>query len=205
MDVAAAFPSVARGCLLQKTRNTGTDEDLVRWTDSFMRDRRVVMSVDGRGDDAREATTGLPQGSPVSPVLFAIYIAETHEAVESQVEECQRISFVDGVTWLVEGAVNEVVQRLEKCAAASLSWAGDNAVRFGTSKTETILFCRRRKHWREKAEKPIRVGDRTARFARDATKWLGAWLDSAPALHENWCWSVSRARQTVAKARGLTT
>lgn len=46
MDVAAAFPSVARVCLLRKMRNAGVDECLVRWTDSFMRDRRV-MSVDG--------------------------------------------------------------------------------------------------------------------------------------------------------------
>ena len=36
MDVASAFPSVARGCLLQTIRRAGLDEDLVRWTDSFM-------------------------------------------------------------------------------------------------------------------------------------------------------------------------
>lgn len=65
-------------------RNTGIDEDLVRWTDNFMRDRKVTMSVDGQGDEAREVTTGLSQGFPISPVLFAIYIAEIHGAVESQ-------------------------------------------------------------------------------------------------------------------------
>ena len=43
-----------------------------------MRDRKVIMSVDGQGDEAREVTTGLSQGSPISPVLFAIYIAEIH-------------------------------------------------------------------------------------------------------------------------------
>ena len=48
MDVAAAFPSVARGCLLRKMRAMGIDEDLVGSTDSFMRDRRVIMSVDGQ-------------------------------------------------------------------------------------------------------------------------------------------------------------
>ena len=30
MDVAAAFPSVARGCLLKKMRRAGIDEYLVR-------------------------------------------------------------------------------------------------------------------------------------------------------------------------------
>ena len=47
LDVAAAFPSVARGCLFRKMRAMGIDENLVDWTDSFMRDRRVIMSVDG--------------------------------------------------------------------------------------------------------------------------------------------------------------
>ena len=37
MGVAAAFPSVARGNLLRKMRVMGIDENLVDWTDSFMR------------------------------------------------------------------------------------------------------------------------------------------------------------------------
>lgn len=47
MDVAAAFPNAACGCLLQKMRAMDIGECLVAWTDSFMRDRRVIMSVDG--------------------------------------------------------------------------------------------------------------------------------------------------------------
>ena len=72
--VAAAFPSVARGCLLRKMRAMDIDECLVAWVDSFIRDRRVIMSVDGQDDEPMDVTTGLPQGSPISPVLFAIYI-----------------------------------------------------------------------------------------------------------------------------------
>ena len=62
----------------------GMDENLVRWTDSFMRDRRVIMSVDGQDGEPISITTGLPQGSPISPVLFALYIADIHETVEGQ-------------------------------------------------------------------------------------------------------------------------
>lgn len=60
MDVAAAFPSVARGCLLRKMRSAGVGECLVHWIDSFMRDRRVAMSLDGRDGEEMEVTTGLP-------------------------------------------------------------------------------------------------------------------------------------------------
>lgn len=121
-------------------RNMGIDECLVQWMDSFMRDRRVTMTVDGQDSTPMEVTTGLPQGSPISPALFAIYIAEIHAAVESQVEDSRGISFVDDVTWVVEGGnVAEVVGKLERCATASLEWAENNSIRFETAKAEAML------------------------------------------------------------------
>ena len=202
MDVAAAFPSVARGCLLRKMRNTGIDKCLVRWTGSFMEDRRVIMSVDGQDGKEMAVTTGLPQGSPVSPVLFSLYIADIHKAVEGQVEDCRGISFVDDVTWIVEGYdISEVASKLEKCAAASLRWAEDNAVRFETSKTEAILFSRKRKH--RQCQRGIRVGDQMVRFAPGATRWLGIWLDSALTLQENRRRRIGKTRQAKAKIRRI--
>ena len=53
-------------------RAMAIDENLVQWVDNFMQGRNVVMSVDGQDGEAKEVTTGPPQGSPVSPALFAI-------------------------------------------------------------------------------------------------------------------------------------
>ena len=146
--------------------------------------------------------TGLPQGSPVSPVLFALYIADIHQAVESQVEDSRGISFVDDVTWIVEGYdLDDVAGKLERCAAASLEWAEHNAVRFETTKTEAILFSRRRRHRR--TQRGIRVGGETVRFAPEDTRWLGIWLDSAltprePAAKD---WQGTPGRGKVASYR----
>jgi hypothetical protein len=59
------------------TRNI--DECLVRWMSDFMADRTVRMVV-----DQMEVTTCLPPGLPVSPVVFAIYMADIHDAIERQ-------------------------------------------------------------------------------------------------------------------------
>ena len=115
------------------------------------------MSVDGQDSEAVSVTTELPQGSPISPALFAIYIADIHDAVGERVEDSRGISYVDDVTWVVEGTdVDDVAEELERCAAASLEWAGDNAARFEESKTEAILFSKRRKH--KRCRRKIRVG-----------------------------------------------
>ena len=57
----------------------------------------------GRRSPRYTVTTGLPQGSPISPVLFATHIADTSQAVKDEVDSSRGISFVGGVTWLMEG------------------------------------------------------------------------------------------------------
>ena len=156
------------------------------------------MSVDGQDSAPLQVITGLPQGSPISPVLFAIYIADIYQTVESQIEDCRGISFVDDITWVAEGVdLEDMVRKLEGCAATSLQWAEDNAVRFETSKTEAVLFSRRRQHRR--CGRAIRVGDQQVHFAEGATCWLGIWLDSALTLAKNRGIRIGRARQAEAR------
>ena len=91
------------------------------------------MSVDGQDGPPMAVTTGLPQGSPVSPVLFGIYIADVHKAVENKVFGCKGISFVHDVTWFVEGtSIEEVTVGLESCAAESLICHGGGRCRCGS-------------------------------------------------------------------------
>ena len=78
------------------------------------------MSV-GQDGEPVSVTTGLPQGSPISPVLFALYIADIRGVVEGQVADSRGIPFADDVTGIVEGtSVDGVVGKLERCTAASL-------------------------------------------------------------------------------------
>jgi hypothetical protein len=82
MDIEATFPSVAWDCLARKMRKTGIDECLVMWMLAFMIERWVRMVVDGQEGQELAVTTGLPQGSPALPLLFAIYMHDLHEYVE---------------------------------------------------------------------------------------------------------------------------
>ena len=115
-------------------------------------------------------------------------------------EDCRGISFVDDVTWIVEGYdVDDATTKLEQCARASLDWANGNAVRFETAKTEAILFSRRRKHRR--CQRGIQVGEQMVHFAPEATRWLGIRLDSALTLQEDRHQRTGRTRQAEARAR----
>lgn len=101
MDVRGAFNHVCRNSLMRKMEAMGTDGDLVRWTGFFISDRRASLVVGGHQCEEAEVETGVPQGSPVSPIIFAIYLIGIFEEMEEEVERYIATSFADDCGWLV--------------------------------------------------------------------------------------------------------
>jgi hypothetical protein len=68
--------------------------------------------------------------------------------------------------------VNQVVKKLEACAAESIDGASRRDLQFNTAKTEAALFTRRRyhkKHLWQKLIAEINVGDGFVRFNQEST------------------------------------
>jgi hypothetical protein len=139
MDVKGAFDHVSRGRLLARMVEMRIESNLVRWVSSFMEGRRIRMVIDGCERAERNVQTGIPQGSPISPILFAIYLSGVFETVEASVPGAQALSFADDVAWMVTGKnVADITEKLEQCAAESIDWAQQNAVAFDSAKTEAL-------------------------------------------------------------------
>jgi hypothetical protein len=82
MDVKGPFLSIAKGNLIKRMEEMGFEADVCRWVQNFMSDRRAMFKMDGREGKVMDVTTGVSQGLPVSPILFAIYISELFGKVE---------------------------------------------------------------------------------------------------------------------------
>jgi len=95
MDIKAAFPSVAKGRLVNLIKVREMDGNLVRWTESVLSERTVEMIIEGNAMDRNPVEAGVPQGSPVSPILFAIYTSGLIKWVEVYVSEAEGLSVVD--------------------------------------------------------------------------------------------------------------
>jgi hypothetical protein len=74
IDVKTAFDYVDRRRLLKTMVAKKVDEDLLEWTEDFMTNRSVQITVDGYHGEGAKVDTGIPQESPVSVTLFAIYL-----------------------------------------------------------------------------------------------------------------------------------
>jgi len=82
MDNKAAFPSVAKGRLVNIMKVRQMDGDLIRWTERFLSERTVKMIIEGNAMERHPVEAGVPQGSPMSPILFAIYTSGLNKWVE---------------------------------------------------------------------------------------------------------------------------
>ena len=75
MDVKGAFDHVSKPQLKGRMVELGIDGDLVRWTKSFLTNRELQLVIDGHNNYERRVETGIPQRSPVSPILFLFNIS----------------------------------------------------------------------------------------------------------------------------------
>jgi hypothetical protein len=109
----------------------GIEVDLIRWTISFMTDRRVKLVLDEEVGDPKAVDTGVPSGSPATSILFITYLSRIFNEVEQAAPGVSGQSFVDDIGWWAEGKnAEEVTDKVSLAEAAAIEWAGRNGVTF---------------------------------------------------------------------------
>ena len=102
--------------------------------------------IDGHDNKERDIETEIPQGSPLSPILFLIYISGVFNKLSETSPSVTSLSFVDDLGFIASGSsVKGIVKVLEKVAKEVIKWEKQNAVTYDTSKTEAVLFSK--SHW----------------------------------------------------------
>ena len=73
LDIQAAYDSVWKLKLLEKSVAKGMSGLIISWVQSFLFCRRSFLKI-GTSRVKVAPECGVPQGSPISPTLFLIYI-----------------------------------------------------------------------------------------------------------------------------------
>ncbi|KAI1005512.1 hypothetical protein K3495_g2707 [Podosphaera aphanis] len=74
VDVKGVFDGVLRNRLISRLRSQGWRSSLTQWVFSFYSERQVRIRLDHDTTEPSPILCGLPQGSPVSPILFPLYV-----------------------------------------------------------------------------------------------------------------------------------
>jgi len=101
-DVKGAYNGVCKERLVERLAARGIPSDLVSWIGSFCSDRTATVVVNGYSSPRIALQqAGLPQGSPLSPMLFLFFNADL---VQRQIDRNGgAIAFVDDYTAWVTG------------------------------------------------------------------------------------------------------
>jgi retron-type reverse transcriptase len=80
---------------------------------SFFTDRKVQLVIDGYTCSSKDIEAGLPQGSPISPILFVIYISGFFDYIEEKIP-VSTLSFADNIGIItVESSIRDTTKTLE--------------------------------------------------------------------------------------------
>ena len=145
---------------------------MVRWTSSYLEARSARLMFDGEVSEPIQIRAGVPQGSPLSPILFLLYIASLYEALEKY-GNLTIIGFADDTNLLVASRdVQENCRRLESAFRVCERWAKTRGMEFAPQKSELMHFTRKHAGF----TKGVRLTGRTINPVESA-RFLGVWLD----------------------------
>jgi hypothetical protein len=172
LDIKGAFDTVNHIRLLDTLRKKGYPPWVVRWIRSYLESRTARLLFDGEASETIPIMAGVPQGSPLSPILFVLYIATLYEALSAQ-EGLLVVGFADDTNLMVFG--RDVVmncRRLEAAWAVCEGWARTRGMEFAPQKSELMHFSRTR------TAQPYHVQLGATRVAPvESARFLGVWLD----------------------------
>jgi len=144
-DIQGFFDNINITRVVHIFRNLGFPPTLCNWIQSFLSERKVRLSFNGMKSDPIFLDHGTPQGSPLSPILSAIYTSPLLKFINSTWSRRGLNMYVDDGAIFSNAPHHEPSTRNATLGLQEITaWLGRNGLKCDTDKTEFISFPPRR-------------------------------------------------------------
>lgn len=150
--------------------------------------------------DTTPTPTGIPQGSPLSPILYLIYNADLIEGCTGNGVTSN--GWVDDVCFMIMGeSERETVRKLRAACRKANVWAQRHASVFDPKKYALVHFVNPKEL--EPEYTPLVLSEATVEATTTAEKYLGFWLDPRLEFHHHHQRAITKASASIEALRGL--
>ncbi len=119
------------------------------------------------------------QGSPLSLILFILYIASLYTALKEAYPLISIVGFVDDTNLIAfSKSLGANTWQLEGAWKTCLQWVETRGIAFGAEKSELIYFNKGRKQWLNAVSLALLRGEGTSQVKlAESARFFGVWLD----------------------------
>lgn len=137
-DLAKAFDKINHTTLLDKISRLPISHCLVKLLHSYLVDRKQYVCVYGEKSNCITPQSSVPQGSILSPLLFALFINDLSPRIHSEI-----LMFADDVKIFLK--INDIAdaRQLQQDINTILNWCIENKLELNVNKCYVISFTRR--------------------------------------------------------------
>ena len=143
LDFSKAFDKVPHKRLLAKMESLGIRGNLLRWTESWLKDRKQRTVLNGTCSNWSKVISGVPQGSVLGPLLFVIFINDIDNFTRNI---SIMLKFADDTKLgNVASGVGDC-ENLQQTINELLVWAETWCMKFNTAKCKVLNLGRTNSH-----------------------------------------------------------
>lgn len=191
IDLAKAFDTVSHEKLLRKLYVCGFRGKSYDLFESYLKNRKQIVEIEGYQSKSRSVTFGVPQGTVLGPVLFLVYM----NSLLLMRQNGKIISFADDTAILYTNGTWKGLKRMVEVEFKKIkNWFKYNKLTLNIEKTKYITFV----SYRSGAPNfgCLRVDEETCIPEATEIKYLGITID------QNLRWD-KHINNVVKKLRGL--
>lgn len=171
VDIKGAFDAVGRKRMTVRLKEQGWPVSLCKWAWSFLTGREVRLDFENTTTPWQKVGGSLPQGSPVSPILFMLFLAPLYHLLP-----CMRGYADDGCILVAAHSFEASTSVAGQMMHTAQKWCLDNGLELDLEKTG-LLNCTRK---RNNLNPPVHTSQGTViepTPLKGHMRWLGVHFD----------------------------